>query len=268
MRFAFLTLPALLLTSNPIWANQDALRLQALSHVRAAASSVEIHIPSTEVSMEESSYGEQLYGRPEGHELFPRLSHSVVFIVAEGGITGAGTVISSSFGLIATSWHLVGSQKFVSVVFKPRGAIGPFSFDKEDIYFARVLATDSIRDLAVLELVSPPGKMIAAPLGSTQDLRAGRGVFSISHRRGALWTYSEGIIRELTPRYEWVRGLGMVHRADTIHTQTISNTGSSGEPLFDRRGQFIGLMVGGAVDEPNFAVSIDELRKFVFSALR
>lgn len=61
--------------------------------------------------------------------------------------------------------------------------------------------------------------------------------------------------------------MGIVHRADTIQTQAVSQNGSSGDPLFDDNGQFIGVLVGGTVDEPNFAMSIDEIRDFVFSSL-
>jgi len=197
-----------------------------------------------------------------------RLVDAVVYIVTEEGILGAGTVISSSFGLIITNWHVIGNEKVVGLVFKPRGSNGTISFDKDDIFFARVLTTDSIRDLALLEIVSPPGKIVAVPLGSTSHLAAGHEVFSVSHPRGPLWSYSEGTISQITPRHEWVRGLGIVHRASTIQTHTVSNNGNSGDPLFDEDGQFIGVLVGGNVTEPNFAISVDEIRDFVFSSLR
>ncbi len=93
-------------------------------------------------------------------------------------------------------------------------------------------------------------------------------MFSVSHPRGSLWSYSEGTISQLNPSHEWVRGMGIVHRANTIQTQPDSRNGSSGDPLFDQDGQFIGVLVGGTVDEPNFAISIDEIRDFVFSSLR
>ncbi len=203
-----------------------------------------------------------------GEGLYPRLVNAVVYIVTEEGIIGAGTVISSSFGLIVTNWHVIGNEKVVGLVFKPKGSNGTIPFDKDDIFFARVLTTDSIRDLALLEIVSHPGKMIAVPLGSTSNLGVGHEVFSVSHPRGSLWSYSEGTISQFTPRHEWVRGLGIVHRASTIQTETVGNNGSSGDPLFNEDGQFIGVLVGGYGTEPNFAISIYEIREFVFSSLR
>ena len=251
----------------PLWANEDAMRQRILNHIRAASSRVEIQLPRSEIATQ-PPHGPNLYRSLLGVDLYPRLVNSVVYIVTEGGVTGAGTVISSSFGLIITNLHLVGNDKVVSVVFKPRGSTGAFSFDKDDIYFARVLETDFIRDLALLEIVSRPGKIFAAPLGSTTNLRAGHEVFSVSHPRGSLWSYSEGTISQLNPSYEWMRGMGIVHRANTIQTQPGSRSGTSGDPLFDQDGQFIGVLVGGTVDEPNFAISIDEIRDFVFSSLR
>ena len=269
MRILYLFLSGLLpLTlAYPSWANEDDLRQRILNHLRAATSQAEIHPPPSEIATR-SPYGPDLYRSLVGEELYPRLVDAVVYIVTEEGVTGAGTVISSSFGLIITNWHVIGNEKVVGLVFKPRGSNGTISFDKDDIFFARVLTTDSIRDLALLEIVSRPGKMIAVPLGSTSNLGAGHEVFSVSHPRGSLWSYSEGTISQITPRHEWVRGLGIVHRASTIQTQTVSNNGSSGDPLFDEDGQFIGVLVGGNVTEPNFAISIDEIRDFVFSFLR
>jgi len=269
MRIIYLFLAGLLnlILAYPSWANEDDLRQRILNHLRAATSLAEIHEPPSEIAAL-LPYGPDLYSSLVGEELYPRLVDAVVYIVTEEGILGAGTVISSSFGLIITNWHVIGNEKVVGLVFKPRGSNGTISFEKDDIFFARVLTTDSIRDLALLEIVSRPGKIIAVPLGSTSNLGAGHEVFSVSHPRGSLWSYSEGTISQITLRHEWVRGLGIVHRASTIQTQTVSNNGGSGDPLFDEDGQFIGVLVGGNVTEPNFAISIDEIREFVFSSLR
>jgi S1-C subfamily serine protease len=269
MRILYLFLSGLLplILTYPSWASEDDLRQRILNHLRVATSLAEIHEPQSEIATPRT-YGPDLYRSLVGEELYPRLVNAVVYIVTEEGVTGAGTVISSSFGLIVTNWHVIGNEKVVGLVFKPKGLNRPLSFEKDDIFFARILTTDSIRDLALLEIVSRPGKMIAAPLGSTSNLGAGHEVFSVSHPRGSPWSYSEGTISQMTPRHEWVRGLGIVHRASTIQTETVSNNGSSGNPLFNEEGQFIGVLVGENGSEPNFAISIDEIREFVFSFLR
>ncbi len=269
MRILYLFLSGLLpfILAYPSWASEDHLRQRILNHLRVATSQAEIHEPPSEIATL-PTYGPDFYRSLVGEELYPRLVNSVVYIVTEEGVTGAGTVISSSFGLIVTNWHVIGNEKVVGLVFKPRDSKRRISFEMEDIFFARVLTTDYIRDLALLQIVSRPGKMIAAPLGSTSNLVAGHEVFSVSHPRGSLWSYSEGTVSQITPRHEWVRGLGIVHRASTIQTETVSNNGSAGNPLFNEEGQFIGVLVGGNGIEPNFAISIDEIRDFVFSFLR
>ncbi len=269
MRILYLFLSGLipLTLAYPSWADEGPLRQRILNHLRATTLQAEIHAPLSEIATR-SPYGPDLYRSLVGEELYPRLVGAVVYIVTEEGVTGAGTVISSSFGLIITNWHVIENEKVVGLVFKPRGSNGTISFDKDDIFFAQVLTTDSIRDLALLEIIPRPGKMIAVPLGSTSHLAAGHEVFSVSHPRGPLWSYSEGTISQITPRHEWVRGLGIVHQASTIQTHTVSYNGSSGDPLFDEDGQFIGILVGRNGTEPNFAISVDEIRDFVFSSLR
>ena len=269
MRILFLFLSGILFLTlaYPLWANEDALRQRILNHIRAASSRAEIQLPRSEIATR-PRHGPNFYRSLVGEDLNPRLVKSVVYIVTEGGVTGAGTVISSSFGLIITNWHLVGNDKVVSLVFKPRGSTGAFSFDKDDIFFARVLFTDYIRDLALLEIVSRPRKLIAAPLGSTTNLRAGHQVFSVSHPRGSLWSYSEGTISQLNPSHEWVRGMGIVHRANTIQTQPDVAMEVPAILYSTRTGNSLEYWLEEQLTSQIFAISIDEIRDFVFSSLR
>ena len=163
---------------------------------------------------------------------------------------------------------MVGKEPVVGLVFKPAKARGRVSFRKEDIFFARVLKTDAIHDLALLEVISPPRKMVAVPLGSTSHVETGHDVFSVSHPQGSLWSYHKGMISHTEPYHEWVSEIGTVHRAATIHTEAVDNSGNSGDPLFDSNGQFIGVLVGSSRTGSNFAISVDEVRNFVFSSLR
>lgn len=205
---------------------------------------------------------------PDGPKLYHRRVDAVVYIVTGEGLTGSGTVISSSFGLIITNWHVVGSEYVVGVVFKPPTLQGKVYFKNEDIYFARVIKTDSIRDLALLEVVSPPTSMIAAPLGSTSRLEVGQNVFAVSHPKSLLWNYTGGVITQIRPEYEWASDVGTFHRATAIQIQTPAGLESSGDPLFDENGHFIGVFVGTSSAGLNFAITIDEVREFVFNVLR
>jgi S1-C subfamily serine protease len=62
--------------------------------------------------------------------------------------------------------------------------------------------------------------------------------------------------------------IGTIHRAATIHTDVVDGIGSSGDPLFDANGRFLGLLAGSSITGSNFAITVDEIRKFVFSSIR
>jgi putative serine protease PepD len=205
---------------------------------------------------------------PAVQKLYQRRMEAVAYIVTEDGITGSGTVISRSFGLIITNRHVVGSESIVSIVFEPPTLQGESLFKKEDIYSARVLKTDSIRDLALLEVISPPKKMSAVPLGSTSRLEVGQNVFSVSHSQNLLWNYTGGVITQIQLEYEWISDLGAFHRASGIQILTPTGRERSGDPLFDINGNFIGLFSGSSSTKLNFVITIDEIREFVLSALR
>jgi S1-C subfamily serine protease len=247
--------------------NEDLFKEKIASYLNRANSSPEI-LDLTPQLLARPTMGAEVFQTLVTEDLFPRLVEGIVYIVSGDGVTGSGTIISSSFGLIVTNWHVVGSEPVVGLVFKPNRTRGRISFRKDDVYFARVLKTDAPRDLALLEIISPPDRIISVPLGSMERISVGHDVFSVSHPRGSLWSYHEGVISEMEPNYEWISETGTLHRAATIHTAAPDDSGSSGDPLFDAHGKFIGLLAGSSSAGNNFAISVDEIRSFVFSSLR
>jgi len=236
---------------------EDSLKVRITKHIRKVTIEAKIQEPFPDITT----------SLPSGPGQYPRVVDGVVYIVTGEGITGSGTVISRSFGLIITNWHVVGNEHIVGVVFKPPAPLAKFSFRTDNIFFARVLKTDSIRDLALLEMVSPPRRMIAIPLGSGSPVEVGHDVFSVSHPKGSLWSYAKGVISEIRPKYGWVSDDGAIHRDTLIQTLTVTGQGIGEGPLFDKNGRFIGVLVGTSGEELNFAIAIDEVREFVFSFL-
>ena len=90
-------------------------------------------------------------------------------------------------------------------------------------------------------------------------------VHAIGHPTGEAWTYTTGVISQYRQAYEWqVEDDPIKHRADIIQTQTPINPGSSGGPLFGDSSSLIGVNSFKAGGEGlNFAVSVDEVRKFL-----
>ncbi len=169
--------------------------------------------------------------------------------------------------MIITNWHVVGGESTVGIVFKQAIRQDKTAFKKEDVLFAKVLRIDQTRDLALLKLVSTPPGLTSVQLGSLPDVETGQDVFAISHPEGLPWSYTEGVVSQIRPKYEWRSESGKVHRATMIQTQTVVRFGSSGAPLFNGNGRLIGIVVSTAGPGLNFAVAIDEVRDFILSAL-
>jgi S1-C subfamily serine protease len=90
-------------------------------------------------------------------------------------------------------------------------------------------------------------------------------VHAIGHPTGEAWTYTTGVISQYRLAYQWeAEGDPIKHRADTIQTQTPINPGNSGGPLLSDLGNLIGVNSFKAGGEGlNFAVAVDEVRKFL-----
>ena len=90
-------------------------------------------------------------------------------------------------------------------------------------------------------------------------------VHAIGHPTGEAWTYTTGVISQYRQGYEWkAEDDPIKHKADIIQTQTPINPGNSGGPLLSDLSSLIGVNSFKAGGEGlNFAVSVDEVRKFI-----
>ena len=90
-------------------------------------------------------------------------------------------------------------------------------------------------------------------------------VHAIGHPSGEAWTYTTGVISQYRQGYEWkAEDDPIKHKADIIQTQTPINPGNSGGPLLSDSSSLIGVNSFKAGGEGlNFAVSVDEVRKFI-----
>ena len=246
-----------LLIASPLLAiDEETLKQRVLAHFEKVLTEAKIQEPALDKPTRS----------PAGPKLYRLVVNAVVYIGTGDGVLGSGVVVSSS-GLIVTNWHIVGSESTVGVVFKQAIREGKTALRKEDIFLAKVLKIDRMRDLALLKIVSFPPGLTSAQLGSLLDIETGQDVFAISHPEGFPWSYTEGVISQIRPKYEWRSESGTVHRATMIQTQTVVSFGSSGAPLFDGNGRLIGIVVSSAGPGLNFAIAIDEVRDFILSGL-
>lgn len=143
---------------------------------------------------------------------------------------GTGFVIDSS-GLILTNYHVImaGNNKTadkITVRFK-EGSEGRK---------AKLIGKDQETDLALLQIEKKPGEFFqAVKFGNSDSLRVGDWVVAIGNPFGLGHTVTAGI----------VSGKGRYNRKnkylDLIQTDASINPGNSGGPLFNLKGEVVGI---------------------------
>ena len=183
-----------------------------------------------------------------------RLGAAVVQIRTPSGL-GSGFVIHPD-GYIVTNEHVIAGEYEITVTVYERQSE---SMEKAQFTDVRIIALDPRLDLALLK-IETTGKreFIAAPIGDSQGIEGGETVFAIGSPLGLERTVSQGIISLKN------RPLG---GQLYIQTTTQINPGNSGGPLFNLRGEIVGvnnmkaMMVG--VEGVNFAIPAATLKGFL-----
>jgi S1-C subfamily serine protease len=193
-------------------------------------------------------------------QIYRTISPSVVLVATKEGL-GTGSLVGP-FGEIVTNLHVVVGYSDVGVVFKPT-AEGQTP-TKDDVLTGHVVKYDEIADLALVKVANPPGGGYFLPLGDASEISVGLDVHAIGHPSGGTWTYTKGVISQYRLGFEWQGKDQIKHKADLVQTQTPINPGNSGGPLISETGRLIGVNTFKAEGEGlNFAVSVDEVKKFL-----
>jgi S1-C subfamily serine protease len=205
--------------------------------------------------------------RPSKGPLVYRERVNGVVLLASAKSVGTGVVVSAS-GDIITNEHVVREAhaaqggEWIAVWFKPVDGVHP---SKDQFLLARVVQRNARRDLAHVRLVQPmPATAAVIPLASmTPDV--GQDVFAIGHPNSVLWSFTQGVVAQIRPDYQWRYEDGVPRSATTIQTQAAAEPGSSGGPLLDDKGAVVGIVVGSATDTQGvyFAVSVQHVRELL-----
>ncbi|MCU0572298.1 MAG: DegQ family serine endoprotease [Syntrophobacteraceae bacterium] len=138
--------------------------------------------------------------------------------------TGAGSgVIVSGDGLILTNNHVVEESREVTVTLA----------DQRELK-AEIVGRDPGTDLAVLR-VRDAGGLPAAQLGDSDALQVGDWVLALGNPFGLSHTLTSGIVSAKG------RVIGAGPYDDFIQTDASINPGNSGGPLFNMRGEVVGI---------------------------
>jgi len=135
---------------------------------------------------------------------------------------GSGFIISKD-GLIVTNNHVVEGAKELTVTLA----------DKQE-YPAKIIGRDPKTDLAVVK-IEPKGTLVAVTLGDSDRLRVGDWVVAVGNPFGLSNTVTAGIVSAKK------RVIGAGPYDDFIQTDAPINPGNSGGPLFNLKGEVVGI---------------------------
>lgn len=162
--------------------------------------------------------------------------------------TGAGTgFIIDSDGYVVTNAHVVHQAEQVKVRLRD---------DRE--FDARVVGRDAKLDLALLEIEDAP-ELPSVKLGDSGVLRVGETVVAVGNPFGLGHTVTMGIVSAKA------RSIGAGPYDAFIQTDASINPGNSGGPLFNLRGEVVGIntAIRAGADGIGFAIPVQSLKDIV-----
>jgi serine protease Do len=155
--------------------------------------------------------------------------------------TGSGFIVSPD-GVILTNAHVVRDADQVTVRLQDRRE-----------YRAKVLGSDPKTDVAVLKIEAK--NLPVVPLGTTRNLQVGEWVLAIGSPFGLESTVTAGVVS--------AKGRNIDNNGvQFIQTDVAVNPGNSGGPLFNTRGEVVGInsqifSETGGYQGLSFAIPID-----------
>ena len=157
-----------------------------------------------------------------GDDFFERLFDQMPQGDTPSKSLGSGFIIDKE-GYIITNNHVIEGADEIRVKLS----------DKEE-FEATIVGKDRKTDIALIKITPPPGLPVVT-LGDSDSLKVGEWVMAIGNPFGLDQTVTVGIVSA-----KW-RKLGMGPYEDFIQTDAAINQGNSGGPLFNTRGEVVGV---------------------------
>jgi S1-C subfamily serine protease len=195
-----------------------------------------------------------------------RVKPAVVAVFARGGKGGGSGVLISKDGYALTNFHVV----------QPTGATMQCGLADGHLYDAVLVGTDKVGDVALIKLLPDPKKknqeLPTAPLGDSDKLHEGDWSLAMGNpfllATDFTPTVTFGLISGVH-RYQYAAGI-LLEYTDCIQIDTSINPGNSGGPLFNIKGELIGINGRGSFDKRGrvnsgvgYAISINQIKNFL-----
>jgi S1-C subfamily serine protease len=137
---------------------------------------------------------------------------------------GSGFVLDKA-GHVLTNFHVVeGANRGIQV-----------TLSNKHSYKAKVVGTDRLHDLALLQIDAP--NLQSVTLANSSELSVGQKVYAIGNPFGLSGTMTRGIISSIRS----IKNADGAPIDDAIQTDAAINPGNSGGPLLNSRGEVIGI---------------------------
>jgi S1-C subfamily serine protease len=137
---------------------------------------------------------------------------------------GSGFILDKA-GHVLTNYHVVeGANRGIEVM-----------LSNKHRYAAKVVGTDKVHDLALLQIDAP--NLEPVTLADSSGLAVGQKVYAIGNPFGLAGTMTRGIISSIRS----IKGSEGAPIEDAIQTDAAINPGNSGGPLLNSRGEVIGI---------------------------
>ncbi len=185
-------------------------------------------------------------------ELVRQYGEAVISIETPSG-KGSGFLVNDD-GYAVTNNHVIEGETRISAILYQNV---PGGLARRRIENVEIIALNPFMDLALLKL--PPQKDLKyghVVLGSLDDLNAGDGVFAVGNPLGLERSVSQGIVSTRNRNIE-----GLIY----LQTDAAINPGNSGGPLFNLRGEVVGVTSLKATrgESLGFAIPVTYVKDFL-----
>lgn len=185
-----------------------------------------------------------------------RITRTTFFGTSSGAVTGSGFIISAD-GYILTNFHVVEDAV------KGGYDVTVYLYDGAE-YIASIVGYEEDNDVAVLK-ISADG-LPAATIGDSDSIQVGQSAYAVGNPLGELqYTMTTGSVSALDREISFTDSdTGVVNTINMFQIDAAVNSGNSGGPVYNNRGEVIGIVTAkyGAyttgVEGLGFAIPIND----------
>jgi len=202
-------------------------------------------------------------------ELYEKVSPSVVQIIVKAetnsgtgdpydkvvsGGMGTGVLMSKS-GDIITAAHVISNASEIQIIYK-----------NGDVTSATIEAVSNMGDVALLKANKIPDDAVIAKFGDSDKEKIGSSVFVIGFPMGLGYSLSTGVI---SGYHQQKLKIGKGVEMEFFQTDASINTGNSGGPMFNYKGEVIGIVSSiltqsGGFEGIGFAATSNLTKKLLY----